>query len=299
MKAATAIANDGKMLQPYVVDKIIDPETGEAIEEKSPNVVGEPISEETAKQVRELLKSVVHGEDGTGKSYQLEDYEVGGKSGTAEMPDPNGGYLNGRENYVFSFLGMAPIDDPELMMYVSVQQPELEYDETGSMPVSFIFTNVMENALHYLSIDPDNEEDGSIQPIEIPTIIGEKTSDIEKMLTDQGIEVTTIGSGDEIVAANVKEDEEVYPNNHVMLVTDEPTMPDIIGWSMRNVVEFADLLELKIEVIGNGYVTKQHIEEGTPLKENDYLGVELEPPVENSEESTEDEEVDEEVENME
>lgn len=281
MKAATAIANDGKMLQPYVVDKIVDPETGEAIEDKSPNVVGEPISEETAEQVRKLLDSVVHGENGTGKQYQLEDYQVGGKSGTAEIPDPNGGYMSGRENYVFSFLGMAPIDDPELMMYVSVQQPELEVDETGSMPVSFIFNNVMENGLHYLNIEPDNEEDEGVQPIEVPDVIGEATSDAEETLIDLGVQVTTIGNGDEIVATNVEEGEEIFANEHVMLLTNQPTMPDITGWSMRNVVEFADLLELRIEVIGNGYVVKQQIEEGTPLKENDYLGVELEPPIEN------------------
>lgn len=276
MQAASAIANNGQMMQPYVVDKIIAPSSGEVVEDKEPNVAGEPISEETAQQVLELLESVVYGEHGTAKHFQLDDYRVGGKTGTAEMPNPDGGgYLTGRENYVFSFLGMAPIDDPELMMYVSVQQPELENDETGSMPVSFIFRNVMENSLHYLNIDTDNDGDNMMQPIELPSLTGEKTDKVVKQLEDQDIRFTVVGDGKEVVASNKKEGEQVFPNDRVILVTDEPKMPDVTGWSLREVVELADLMKLNIEVIGSGYVIHQHVEKGTPLKENDYLGVEL------------------------
>lgn len=280
MKAASAIANDGKMMQPYVVDKIIDPSSEKVLEDKSPNVAGEPISEETAEQVRKLLESVVYGEHGTAKNFQLEDYRVGGKTGTAEMPNPEGGgYLKGRENYVFSFLGMAPIDDPKLMMYVSVQQPELEYDETGSMPVSFIFRNVMENSLHYLNIEPDQDDDeNAMEAFELPELTGERTESVVKELKEKEIQVTVVGNGKEIVAANKEEGDQIFPSDRVILITDEPEMPDLTGWSLRDVVAFADLMKLKIEVIGNGYVIHQHVEEGTPIQEGDYLGVELAPP---------------------
>ncbi|UJL47848.1 PASTA domain-containing protein [Virgibacillus sp. NKC19-16] len=282
MKAATAIANDGKMLQPYVIQEVVDSSTGEVIKEKSPNVVGEPISKETSDQVRSLLDSAVNGEDATGAKYKLDDYTVGGKTGTAQMPNPNGGgYANGRENHIFSFLGMAPVDDPQLMMYVSVKQPELEIDESGSDPVAFVFNNVMENSLHYLNIDPDKEEDQSVQNITLPKLIGTNSSQTEEELNDLGLKVTTVGSG-EVVAANVQEGDEVLPNDPILLVTDEPTMPNVMGWSLREVLELADLTQLQIETFGNGYVVTQNIEEGTPLKEGDYLGVELAPPNEDS-----------------
>src|SRR5699024_1673984 len=73
IKAATAIANGGKMLQPYVISKVVDPESGEIIKEKSPQVAGEPISEATAKQMRDLLESVVSEENVTGERFNLED----------------------------------------------------------------------------------------------------------------------------------------------------------------------------------------------------------------------------------
>jgi len=280
MKAATAIANDGKMLQPYVIKRIVDSSTGEIMEEKNANVVGEPISEETSDQVLKLLESVVNEENGTGKMYQLDDHTVGGKTGTAQIPDPDpdsGAYLTGRENYIFSFLGLAPMDDPQLMMYVSVKQPELDATEAGSAPVSFIFNNVMENSLHYLNIEPDKDEQDSVQQVEMPKLIGSETANLEKSLEEEGLNVTVIGSG-EVTAANVSEGDYILPNNHIMLVAENPEMPDISGWSRRDVLQLTELLELQIETFGNGFVATQNIDEGTPLKKGDYLGVEFTSP---------------------
>jgi penicillin-binding protein 2B len=280
MKAATAIANDGKMLQPYVIQKIVDSSTGETLEEKHPHVAGEPISKETSEEVMKLLESVVNGENGTGKMYQLDDYTVGGKTGTAQIPNPDphaGSYLTGRENYIFSFLGMAPMDDPELMMYVSVKQPELEASEAGSAPVSFIFNNVMENSLHYLNIEPDKEQQESVQYVDVPKVIGTDADSTSELLEKEGLNVTVIGTG-EVVRANVSEGEEIFPNDHIILITDEPEMPDITGWSRREVLQLTELLGLKTETFGHGFVSAQNINEGTPVKQGDYLGVEFVPP---------------------
>lgn len=277
MKAATAIANEGQMLQPYVIKKIVDADTNEIVEEKSKTIIGEPISEEAANQVLELLGTVVNSKDGTGRPYRLESYSVGGKTGTAEIPDPNGGYLRGRENNVFSFLGMAPLDDPQLMMYVSVTKPTLAADEIGSDPVSFIFKNVMENSLHYLNIEPDKEKNDPIEMIDIPSLDAPSKT-IQEELTSKGLKVTVVGSGQKVIQANVKPGDQVLEHQHIILITNEPTMPEIIGWSLREVYQFADLLELKLETIGNGYVITQNIKKGTSLKKGDYLGVELELP---------------------
>src|SRR5690625_6411874 len=133
------------MLEPFVIKNIVDPDTDEVIESKSREVVGQPISEEAASKVLQLMEDVVHSEDGTGKLYQLEDYTVAGKTGTAQIPNPDGpGYLSGRENNIYSFLGISPADDPELIMYVSVSKPKLEEGESGYLPVAHIFTNVID-----------------------------------------------------------------------------------------------------------------------------------------------------------
>ncbi|MGY0692291.1 penicillin-binding protein [Virgibacillus sp. FSP13] len=278
MKAASAIANDGKMIKPYVISKITDSATGEVMKEKSPEVVGHPISKETAKQVRDLMGTVVTGENGTGKIYNLEDYSIAGKTGTAQIPDSeNGGYLIGQENYIFSFLGMAPKDDPELMMYVSVKQPDLDEEnyESGSVPVSFVFNNVMKNSLRYLNIEPDKEGKEAVNSINVPKIKGENTKALKQTLTDLGLQVIVVGSGNKIVDANAVKGDKLLQNDRIILLTDKPTMPNITGWSMRDVLQLADLLQVKVETLGNGYVNSQSIKEGTSVKKNDYLGVEL------------------------
>lgn len=142
VQAATAIANDGKMMKPYAIDKIVDPITDKVKLEHKPEEVGKPVTKETAAQVRQLLERVVTSPKGTGTAYKIDGYSVGGKTGTAQIPDGKGGYMTGRQNYIFSFLGMAPMDDPQLVVYVAVKQPKLKDDENGAQPLADIFKYV-------------------------------------------------------------------------------------------------------------------------------------------------------------
>ncbi|MGM8211841.1 penicillin-binding protein [Virgibacillus sp. W0430] len=280
MKAATAIANGGKMVQPYIIKKIVDPASNEIIEEKTPNVVGEPISESTAKQVIDLLDLVVNSEKGTGKPFRLDDYSVVGKTGTAEIPNPDArGYLTGHNNYIFSFLGMAPKDDPRLMMHVSVTQPQLKPTEAGSAPVSFIFNNVMETGLHYLNIEPDKESSNNkAETVKAPQIIGETIDIAVEKLKEIGLNYTIVGNGKSVTAMSVDPDDEVVPSDPILVITDQPTMPNVIGWSYRQVSQLARMTNLDVEMEGTGYVVSQSIKEGKHLDKQMKLNVKLAPP---------------------
>lgn len=278
MKAATAITNGGEMLEPYIIKQIIDPETDEVVKEGSRKVVGNPISEGTAHQVIDLLDSVVNSDSGTGKKYNLENYSVIGKTGTAQIPDPTGesAYLKGSASNIFSFLGMAPKDDPELIVYVSVSQPTLPDDETGSDPVAYVFTSVMENSLRYLNITPDKETEEQAPIVEIPKMINQKTKEVVDNLENNGLQVTVVGSGEKIVKASHTEGDKLFASDHLMLLTDKPTMPNIIGWSLRDVYKLSDLVGFELEIVGNGYVKGQSIDKGKEIKQDDHLNVELE-----------------------
>lgn len=279
LKAATAIANDGKMMKPYVIKKIMNPQTKEVLEEHEPELVGEPISKEAADQVLELLGDVVNEKHGTGKNFQIEDYTVGGKTGTAQMPNPDGGgYLTGKENYVFSFLGMVPKDDPELIMHVSVTQPKLKDTEIGSDVTSYIFKNVMGNSLKYLNIEPENDNEKEIGTIEIPKITNKKTKDVEKELEKLNIKYNLIGKGDQIVSANKDESTKILENSPILLVTNKPTMPDLTGWSKRELLELEELLDINVEFKGDGFVASQNIKVDEKITKKTKLSVKLEKP---------------------
>jgi len=288
VQAATSVANDGNMMRTHVIDKIVDPDTGKTIKETKPEVAGTPISKSTATQVRDYLETVISGEHGTGKSYAIDGYEVAGKTGTAQMPG-NGGYLTGASNYIFSFLGMAPKDDPELVMYVAVQQPELTNYAEGSIPVSMIFKSVMKNSLQYLRIEPSDQK--TIEAASTPKVTGLSVDQATEKITEKGMKTVVVGNGSKIISQIPKENESLLAGEKVVLKTDGELMaPDMIGWSLRDVMKVAEVANMKLNSVGNGYVIKQNVNKGSALKEGEFLIVELSKPSENKETTTNNEE---------
>ncbi|MGG3955966.1 penicillin-binding protein [Bhargavaea massiliensis] len=283
IQAATAIANGGKMMQPYVVDRIVDPDTGKTVAKHEPKVVDTPISKETAEKVLDILETVVTSEKGTGRPYQIEGYRVAGKTGTAQIPDPKGGYLTGHQNYIFSFLGMAPRENPRLIMYVAVQQPNISYTETGAVPVSMIFNSVMKSSLQYLNIQPTvgKKSERKEKSISLPSYVGQSVEQATASLRKQGLHVTVIGKGTKVHAQFPQAGEHVVAPDRVLLQTDgNAIMPDLTGWSLRDAMKLAELLQLKPSFIGSGYVFRQNIAPGSVVKKNDYMIVELAKPSE-------------------
>ncbi|MFD1705793.1 penicillin-binding protein [Siminovitchia sediminis] len=272
IQAATAIANDGKMMQPYVVDKIIDPASGEVTKTK-PQVSGQPISPDTAIKVRDILETVITSEHGTGRQfYQLDGYSVAGKTGTAQIASPGGGYLTGRENHIFSFLGMAPKEDPELLMYVVVEKPKLEMDENGALPVSEIFKPVMQSSLQYLNIEPQKMEETRVT--ELPDLTKMTVQEAKDYLKEKGLSPVVIGNGDKVTDQSPKRKETVMEGEKVVIRTNgKLSMPNVTGWSKRDVLKVANLAELQINMVGTGYATKQNIKPNAPITPGEQLVV--------------------------
>ncbi|CEG26726.1 penicillin-binding protein transpeptidase [Bacillus sp. B-jedd] len=277
IQAATAIANDGKMMKPHVIKKITDHDTGETIEEQKPEVVSEPISAEAAKKVRDILETVITSPKGTGHNrYNIEGYSVAGKTGTAELSQGHG-YLSGKGNYIFSFLGMAPADNPELIVYVAVQQPEIDSYFKGSLPVSMIFNPVMKNSLQYLNIKPSTQE--PTKTGKLSDFSGKPAANAKKELEDKGFDVVLIGNGGEVASQAPEAGATALEGEKVILkTTGDAAMPDMDGWSIRDVMKAAHLAGLNLNFKGSGYVVKQSITKGSPISKGDHLTVQLETP---------------------
>ncbi|RDI47555.1 penicillin-binding protein [Falsibacillus pallidus] len=281
IQGMTAIANNGTMMKPYVVDKVVNPNNGE---EKitQPEVAGHPIKPDTAKEVRDVLGTVITAEHGTGKGYALDGYSVAGKTGTAQIPDPNGpGYLTGWDNYIFSFIGMAPKDDPKLIMYVAVQQPQLD-DETyegGSVPVSMIFNPVMKSSLQYMNIKPEKNIDAKMA--KVPDLVGGSVANLPTSLKENGIDVVEIGSGARVTDQLPKAGQTLLAGEKLVLKTDgEIHLPNMTGWSKRDVLKISQLADLKLNMVGNGYAANQNLKPNSPVSAGDQLVVNFMTPQE-------------------
>lgn len=296
VQAATAVANNGVMMKPRVIDKIVDPNTGKVVKQSEPEPAGQPISAETAKEVRDVLETVITSEHGTGKSYAIEGYNVAGKTGTANLTE-NGKYLNGPNDYLFSFLGMAPKEDPKLIVYVAVQQPEIDHYFKGSIPTSMIFKSVMKSSLQYLNIKPSALEKTDSSPV--PDVTGLDGAEAKKLLESKGFETVIIGDGSLVEEQLPKADTMALEGEKVFIkASGKKTYPDMTNWSLRDVLKLAQIADVKLNKAGSGYVTKQNLKPGSPINEGENLIVELETPLQQFEKSMKKEEENEEAEEV-
>ncbi len=283
IQAATAVANGGKMMKPYVLEKVINPNTGKTIAAKEPETVGTPISEGTAKEVRNLLETVVSAPEGTGKPYAIEGYDIAGKTGTAQIVGDNGRYMSGKGNYIYSFLGMAPADDPELVMYVAVKKPDLEPHELGSDPTSLVFKTVMKNSLQYLNIKPEEKKESQKKTDrngeQLGDFAGKDAESVKTALKEKGITSVILGEGGKVEKQIPHAGTFVLPGEKIFLRTSgKAEMPDMTGWSLRDAMKLADLMEARSNMMGTGFVAEQNIKPGSEIREGDYLVAQLLPP---------------------
>lgn len=286
IQAATAIANDGKMMKPHVIKKIVNHDTGEIIKETTPEVVSTPISKDTASKVMDYLETVVTSPKGTGTRYKIDGYSVAGKTGTANIPGPDGKYLRGPDNYMYSFLGMAPKNDPKLIVYVAVQQPDLDGTGLGALPVSGIFVPVMKNSLHYLNIQPTSLEKTTVN--KLASLNNLSTQEAVKNLKAKGLEAVVLGNGTEVIGQMPQAGTVVLEGEKVILKTNgDLKAPDMLGWSLRDVMKIANLTGLKLNAKGKGYVVQQSIKPKSLLRKGDFLIVDLKTPEEQWKEETE------------
>lgn len=146
--AVAAAVNGGKLYTPHIAKQWVDPASGSVVNEIEPILKRSVISEDTSKQVRNALESVVA--NGTGYRAYIEGYRMGGKTGTAQKVGPNGQYM--ANNHIVSFIGVAPMDDPQLVVYIAVDNPKgIQFGGLVSAP---IVKNIMEQSLQYLEVPP-------------------------------------------------------------------------------------------------------------------------------------------------
>lgn len=270
VQAYSALFNDGKMVKPYIIDKVVNSYTGDIIEENSTEVIGEPISKETADKMRELMYDVVNGKDdnGTGTGYyrfNMDDIAVIGKTGTGEIAT-NGKY--GSETYVNSFMGAAPYDDPKVMMYYVFESGDIKYSE-GSY-----FKSAFRQALIALGITGDSssstKDDNSYsswQEFSMPGLINHSLDYASDKMISMNVNKVIIGDGSGIIKQYPEEGNSVITNQNVFLLTDGTniTMPDMKGWSRKDAAQFSTITGIPITIAGSGTVNEQSIAAGTAI----------------------------------
>ncbi|TFE31730.1 penicillin-binding transpeptidase domain-containing protein [Cohnella luojiensis] len=272
--AVAAVANGGKLMQPYIVKSISDPSTGEKVVTES-KVTRQVISGETSRKVGEYLETVVSDKEiGTGRSAYIPGYRIAGKTGTAQKVVRNsetGKSEYSKDRYVVSFIGYAPVEKPKVVLYVVVDEPQIDNAGGGSV-AGPIFKDIMGKSLHHLGIEPnlpqtaEATETPSVSTVNtaevtatVPDVTGMTVSQARKQLTQRSFPVGVLGKGSKVLQQLPKGGSVLPASQQIYLLTDTKpgNVPDLKGLSLRDALEMCSLLKVACTVEGQGYVASQ------------------------------------------
>ena len=293
LRAFSAIANDGQMLEPKFISAIYDKKTDSARKSKT-EVVGKPVSGSAAKQTRNYMITVgTDPEYGTlysdGPIIQVPGQNVAVKSGTAQIATDKG-YLQGENDNINSVVAMTPAEDPEFIMYVTVQQPAVTFSpKSWQELVNPILEDAvaLKDELHLTTEAPTLDEVKKETTYKIPSVEelsknlqlkqnmspGSYSEELRRNL----VQPIVLGTGKNIRKMSVDVGSNVKANQQVLLLTEDfDAIPDMYGWTKKNAEIFGEWTGIEMTFKGSGHkVTKQSVKMNTSLKKTKKITLTL------------------------
>lgn len=278
VQAYSAIFGDGKMVKPYLINKIVDKKTGKVVYQGKTKKSEEVIKPSVAKKVRTTMKEVVSSDIGSGHSYQMDDVVLSAKTGTGQIAR-NGEYS--KTIYTSSICAGYPADDPQVIFYYAFQSSNIIGYNTD------YFKDVVRESLIALgeytgndkpdpnATNPDNRKE--FDAYILPNMVNHDKAFVEEKLANSNVEKVYLGNGNTIISQYPYENQTVFTGQKVLFLTDGKniSMPDLTGWTRKDVEAFAKMTGIQLMIRGNGVVTSQSIKKDTVITPNQSLVVEL------------------------
>jgi len=287
VRGIAAVVNGGNLMEPYIVSEVIDAQ-GNSVLRQEPTVLRRVIQEETSKTMCQLIASVVT--EGTAKNASVTGFSIGGKTGTSEkidVFDENGQRVLDK---IVSFVGVAPMDDPEYIVLVALDTPSRstgQYISGGVMAAPTVGA-VMADILPYLGVHHSySEEDAAGRTVILPDFSGLTEKEAQKQLKDLELTAERIGTGDNVTAQLPAAGQGVPGNSQVLLYygeepgNEEISVPDFVGMTRQQASDEAGKRGLYILITGNAdtspnvKVTSQAIPKDTLVKRGTTIQLEL------------------------
>ena len=279
LTAACSVVNGGKLLKPYVVAEIRS-EDGEVIERGQTVVRGQTISQQTSDTMRQLLQNVVT--DGGGRNAYIEGYRVGGKTGTAQV------YVDGvisADKHIGSFLGFAPMDDPQIAVLFIVDEADVPVDY-GSTTAAPFARDVLEQSLLYLGVAPETNAE-PLREVEVPSVAGLSVSEAVSVLKEAGLGHVLSGAGATVEGQLPAPGAGMTEGSLVMLYVegeaeaaenDRVCVPDVSGMSVSAANRLLRSCGLQMRVVGSGVAVSQSPAARERVTPTTTVTVAFEPP---------------------
>ena len=268
IQALTSIANNGELLRPYVIKKIVNGDN--SVTENKRTSLGKVASEQTIEYMKNLMWHTINDNDGAGHYYYIDGFDLIGKTGTAQIASTNGkGYLTGDRDIIRSVALMFPKDDPEIIIYAAAKRPNSI--QALAEPVKEIVKNISK---YYNIYQEATKSNGTTY--QLNNFINQSIKEVEEILNKEKINTIILGDGNKIINQ--------YPINttittfdKVFFVTNSNNLviPDLTGYSKNDLEVVLTLLKIPYTIKGHGYVISQSILPGTKIDSNMQIEITL------------------------
>lgn len=279
LQAYSSIFSDGTMVKPYYIEQIRSSyDSQDILYQGQTEVIGNPIKSETAEKVQSLMYRTANSEEGTAKHYRIDETEIIAKTGTSQISGGSAGYQQGRT--ISSVMVALPADNPKYMVYYAF---EAGYDRNAHFktePVKQLIQKVAQtyNITNNLTHIPENAETiVEIKTSTMPSLVNHSMDYSLQKLEVTGVEVVVLGNGSEVIEQSPSAGTSIVTNEKVFLLTDISTMlmPDMIGWSRKDVTNFWDISNVAVRINGYGTVVTQSIPAGASITKENEIDVTL------------------------
>lgn len=270
LQAYSVFTNNGSMIKPYIVDHITDNE-GNTVYKGKRTVVRDIASSKNVKHMNTLMHNVVY--NGLSTYWQPATVSLIGKTGTAQIASPKGGYQDGKYDVIKSIAGIFPEENPKYIIYVSAKKFVGSTKEYASC-----ITKAVDEIANYANINYETETDKS--PSKVVTVSNYLNKNINvavDLVSAVGLTPVVIGSGDKVIKQSLENKTRTIIGEKVFLLTNsnEFVMPDMTNWTSSDAIIFSRLINIKYEISGYGKVISTSIAPGTVINLDDTLIVTL------------------------
>lgn len=261
ISAVSAAVNGGYLMEPYLVDSILDNE-GNVVQKINRNVKRQVISEEVSKEIRMSMEQMIE----SGNVGKIDGYRIGGKSGTSQINNESG---TGR--YVGSFISVAPANDPKVAVLVVVNEPKIGGAYYGAQVAGPAVESILTNILPYLGIEKETVSNESKEPV-VPTLINKNIEEAKSTLATKGFQVEVVGKGNTVIDQVPKGGLTTIEGSKVILYADtspvkKAKVPNVVGKSIHEAkVELSNAgfnVSIENDVSNNAKVVSQNIQAGS------------------------------------
>jgi len=260
LQAYTAIFNEGTMVKPYLVEKVINSKTNEVIESNETTVIGQAIKPETADKVQSLMDLVVNYETGTGRFYKVDEVNILAKTGTAQLIVDN---EYSKDQYIYSVVIGLPADNPEIMIYYAFNAPVNNNAHVETTPVKQLVRTValVNNYRNEKTTGENLVIVSDVNDFKLKNYINHSLDYALNDLHNKSNKIYVLGDGNTVINQYPKSDINILSNQPIFLLTSTNNiqMIDLIGLNKKDVLSFFELIEANYNLVGEGVVVSSSL----------------------------------------